>query len=194
MLILMQFPAFRPRRRRTIFLTFLPAVMLGTLTFQGTRSSTVARADTPPAKPPTATTTTPAKPQTWEEYLAQRAQQRRLVLKGFLNSRGYKDPEFQTTLADFMQQRDADRRKLIDASHNLMAAVPQDSNAADAQTRLDAYQKALTTFTQDRAAAEKALDGKLGYSKNPRLQALLFTLGALEASPVSAGIWPADIS
>ena len=113
-------------------------------------------------------------------------QERRV--RGQLEGAGITDKATQDAVLAHSTDREKTRQTLRDLGRALVEAVSTkgttDEKVADA---LKKFQDAVAAERARRAAADKALDAKIGYSKNARLLAVLTDLGMIGEDTLQVG-------
>jgi hypothetical protein len=121
-------------------------------------------------------------------------ERREQVVRTLLTRAGFADVEIQNAVVEHLSTRDEARRKTQEASRKLLQAFnPQRRGANQALTdaQLDAllaeYRAAQEVEQSAIERADKALDAKINYSKNVRLEIALMLLGAIGDGNALAG-------
>lgn len=147
--------------------------------------------------------TPPGDAAAWE---AQQRDRRQLVMRGFMSSRGMSDKTTQDAILAYLESQETARQPLLTAGFRLLPAlytsIPTDTKSdskiketpppipeEQAKTLVAQYQEALQKYEAQRVDAQKDLDTKIGFTKHPRIQALLFVLGGLDHGPQILPIW-----
>lgn len=121
-----------------------------------------------------------------EQTQAQRAQ----MMKRMLEGAGIIDVKVQDTIVDFAAAREAATRSLQEKSRAISAALRRaTATEAEIAAVLDGFRAAVAAEKTRRAGAEADLDKAIGWSKKPRLDAVLTTMGLVgdEAAIAGAG-------
>lgn len=117
--------------------------------------------------------------------------QRTQMLKRMLEGAGITDPKTQDPVVAFAGEREAAGRDLQEKMRAVNAAL-RNGAATDKEiaATLDNLRSAVAAEKTRRAVAEKALDADIGFSKNPRLDAILTTMGLIGDEAAIAGGGP----
>lgn len=110
------------------------------------------------------------------------------LLREALEWAGLNELPLQDTVIAFIREQEAARVPLRKQRQRLIAALRDRShNGKEAQQAIVSWRKATQAVKEHYATALKELDAKIEYSKKPRLEALLTTLGLLDDSSFMAG-------
>jgi hypothetical protein len=105
-----------------------------------------------------------------------------------MNSAGVEDAAVQDAVFAFLVEQAQKRVPVTEAATQLSALLADKSSASDAlSTQLQKLQAASKEFRAWREGALAALDTKIGYSKDSRLQSLLVLVGILGNESTDAG-------
>ena len=85
----------------------------------------------------------------------------------------------QDAILAFMREDEDEKRAVRDAGRNLWNGIRRDAPAERLRALLGDYQKALRDTHDSRVRAQTALDARVGYSLDARLESLLWLLGVL---------------
>jgi hypothetical protein len=147
----------------------------------------------PPPPPPGAPQGMPpgGGPGNWQGGNATPAQQsamRAQMLKRMLEGAGIIDVKVQDTVVAFAAEREAATQALQEKSRAISMAL-RSATATDAEIAavLDGFRAAVAAERTRRAGAEKSLEAAIGWSKKPRLDALLTTMGLVGDEAAIAG-------
>ncbi len=85
----------------------------------------------------------------------------------------------QDAILAFLRADEDEKRSVREASRRLWNGMQRDAPAERLRALLSDYQKALQNARDNRARAQTALDARVGYSLDARLESLLWLLGVL---------------
>lgn len=112
-----------------------------------------------------------------------RGKTRREVLEGrmreMMTRSGIPAPATQDAVLAFMRQDEDSKRTVRDAGRRLWNGVRREAPAERLRALLGDYQKALQEARDARLRAQTALDARVGYSLDARLESLLWLIGVL---------------
>ncbi len=112
-----------------------------------------------------------------------RAQTRQLALerrmRDMMTRNGITTTTTQDAILAFMRDDEDGKRAVRDAGRRLWNGIRRDAPAERLRALLSDYQKALDTAHDNREHAQTALDARVGYSLDPRLESMLWLLGVL---------------
>ncbi len=166
----------------------LPAMMtvlgLSTLMTQAQPDLGAAKGANPPNRTPgqLVANMTPEQRRTlMQGRIEEQLQNRRTeMLRQSLNQSGFDDKTVQDAIIDFSNQQIKAALSIRDKTDRVSESL---ADKATADTQISVLLNDLRTAQADekerRAAAEKALDAKINYTKKPRLEALLTTLNLI---------------
>lgn len=114
---------------------------------------------------------------------AARSQARQLVVEARMRDMMARNGITATTTQDailtFLRDDEDNKRAVREASKRLWTGVRRDVPIERLHALMGDYQKALTTAHDNRVRAQTALDARVGYSLDARLEAMLWLLGVL---------------
>ena len=122
---------------------------------------------------------TPEQQQQWMQQMQQQQQQQReQQIRDTLANAGFTAPGIQGAVIDFANAQDA-RRQALRQQAQQVAQASQDANVkeADLAKLVSDFRAVVAKEKADTTAALQELEGDIEYSKNPRLDAILLTLG-----------------
>lgn len=100
------------------------------------------------------------------------------MMKQLLTNAGYPDADLQAAVGDFVKEQETAQQKLQEKWQQVNEAV---RNNAVTEAQIATLTNDLRAMIEDekarRTKSEAALDAKISYSKKPKLDALLMTLG-----------------
>ncbi len=99
-------------------------------------------------------------------------------LRAMLNGFGV-DSARQDALVAYLAEEEAGRVAVREATRRLVVAVRKGAEAESMRELISGYKAALEADKVRRAAAQMALDAKIGFSQDPRLEAVLWLFGVL---------------
>ncbi|BCM89981.1 hypothetical protein IAD21_01832 [Abditibacteriota bacterium] len=112
-----------------------------------------------------------------------RAQTRRnsveRLMRDMMARNGITTTSTQDAILTFLRDDEESKRSVRDAGRRLWNGVRRDAPAERLRTLLNDYEKALDEQRNSRQRAQTALDARVGYSLNARLESLLWLLGVL---------------
>lgn len=123
---------------------------------------------------------------------AQAAARREKSAREFMTARGFTDQATQDAIISYLQEQESAREALAEAGRSLAPAlVSQNGALTDAQieTLVDGYQTQLKAYGRQNQQKQADLDAQIGFSKKPRLQAMLLLMGALDQGPRILPVW-----
>ena len=124
-----------------------------------------------------------------EQRAAAQQQRRDETLHGNLTTAGFTDKATQDAIVGYVDAYEGAKQKLRDTEEAKMVAGLRDKTTTDDQLTklLTDFRTAAATLRDQRKAALVDLDGKIGYTKSPRLEAYLTMIGVVgdEASLLS---------
>ena len=100
-----------------------------------------------------------------------------------LTRAGITDPATQDSVLAYAADRQKNGGDLRDKFTKLREALTMGSTDGDVAILLNDYKDAIDDEKASRKKAEAALDAKIGYSKNPRLESALLILGLVGDAP-----------
>ena len=92
---------------------------------------------------------------------------------------GIDDPGVQNSLLEFFKQDELGKRKVRQTANRLAYALRNNANPDLINQMMKEYKDCLDSDKSRREQAQKSLDGQIGYSGNPRLEAILLLMGVL---------------
>lgn len=99
-------------------------------------------------------------------------------LRAMLNDFGV-DSARQDALVAYLAEEEAGRVAVREATKRLVVAVRKGADAESMRELISSYKAAQEADKARRAAAQTALDAKIGFSQDPRLEAVLWLFGVL---------------
>lgn len=113
-----------------------------------------------------------------------------LRLRALMSDFGLEDKAKQDALVAYLAEDEAGKTLVRDAAKRLMIGVKRGAEPERMRELIALYKAALETDKTRRIAAQTALDAKIGYSLDPRLEAVLWLFGVLgEAQPGLSPNW-----
>lgn len=100
-------------------------------------------------------------------------------MRDLLSRNGLTAPAVQDAILAFLRDDEERRRTVAEARRLLWNGVQRDVPAERLHALLSDYQKALQFAREERGRAQTALDARVGYSLDARLESLLWLLGVL---------------
>lgn len=121
---------------------------------------------------------------------ANRRAQTEARLRSLMNEFGLTDALKQDALIAYLAEDETGKAALRDAARRLMSAVRRGATPERTRDLIAVYKAALSADKERRAAAQIALDAKIGYSLDPRLEAGLWLFGVLgDGAPAASYGW-----
>lgn len=129
-----------------------------------------------------------------EKRLKVAAERRRKTeerMRAAMTNLGFSDPALQSALMTYIAQEEEARRPLREQSRKVYQALR--SNVPDAQVLIlmSDWRSALEADKARHLQAQAALDAQIGYSKSPRLEAMLLLMGVVGDGPLLMPLGPA---
>jgi hypothetical protein len=154
-------------------------------------------APTIPSPPPQFNQSTP-RSETSGEQNRQRAQERQQRLENqmrqAMSNLGCSDIPTQDAIISYIGADMRARRPLQSQSRRLFTALRSKDLPEDKLARMVAeFRDAVESDKQRRTASEAALDGRIKYSQNPRLEAMLLLFGVIGDSPLLSVVREASV-
>jgi hypothetical protein len=111
-------------------------------------------------------------------------------LRADLQAQGITDEATQKAIFEHMERVGEARKTLDEKSNELRANLKPNNIVADAQMNvlINDYQAATEDYKTAREKSARQLDDKIGYSKRPRLHAVLLTMGIVGDGPQSGNL------
>ena len=131
-----------------------------------------------------------------DKMLADFARTKDSLVRQTLERAGFTKPELQNAVVEFLREQETNRRAARVAAHKLYLALEPRGTAQTRGVAVgDGEMLALTAAFEDAAEAERArrakdieaLDKKIGFSTNPRLEGVLLLNGYIGESAFFAG-------
>lgn len=124
---------------------------------------------------------------------AQSAARREKAARDFMTARGFSDKSTQDAIIGYLQEQENARAALAEAGRALLPALATQGGDATTDTEVESlvaqYQKQLAAYNSQNQKDQAALDAEIGYSKKPRLGAMLLLMGALDQGPRILPVW-----
>jgi len=118
---------------------------------------------------------------------AQRQEQRVQSIRSFLEAHSLSDKQMQSAIVEQLLAQEAARRELQAQGRQLFPVLGRKGMPPASELRtnqqLESYDKAVQAFQEKRRQSAATLEEKTGFSKNPRLRALLTVMGLIGEGP-----------
>lgn len=115
-------------------------------------------------------------------------------LRSALEAQGINDERIKEAILAHAEAMEKLRQNITAKSQPLRANIPPNTALADAQFNvlLNEYLAAVEDYSIAREKSERELNEKVGYTKKPRLHALLLTMGVIGDAPQTGGVQGAE--
>jgi len=100
-------------------------------------------------------------------------------MRDMMTRSGISVPATQDAILEFLREDELSKRTVREAGRRLWNGIHRDVPAERLRALLSDYQKALEEAREGRVRSQTALDARVGYSLNARLESLLWLLGVL---------------
>ncbi len=127
------------------------------------------------AATPDATTNAQSRPLTPEE----RRQQTEEKLRALMVNLGVSGAATQDAIINYLAQDESARADLREAEKKLLTGLRRDVPPERMRDLMDDYRKSVEADRDNRAIAQRNLDARIGYSLEPKLEAVLWLMGVL---------------
>ena len=145
-------------------------------TLIGSLCADFANAQMVPAAPMNALPRTSRRPRATP---AERRTQLEARLREMMQNLGVSAPATQEAVIAYLAEEEAGRTEVREAARRLLSGVRRDAPPERMRDLISAYQSALAAESKRRIAAQSALDAKIGFSVDTRLEAVLWLSGVL---------------
>lgn len=129
-----------------------------------------------------------------EKQLKAAAQRRRRTeerLRGAMTNLGFSDPALQGAVMTYIAQEEEARRPLRDQSRKVYQALRGGVPDAQVLILMSDWRSAVEADKARHLQAQTKLDAQIGYSKSPRLEAMLLLMGVVGDGPLLMPLGPA---
>lgn len=129
-------------------------------------------------------------PEQRQRMETEQAERREQMIRALLNRAGYTDAATVDPILAFVKEQDKAAAGIREQTNKLQQALRNEvTTEAQTATLLNDLHAAADTEKERRVTATKALDGKISFTKKPKLEAILTVLGIIgdEASLASTG-------
>ena len=109
----------------------------------------------------------------------QRRQQTEDKLRALMMNLGIKAAASQDAIIDYLAQDETSRAALRDAEKRLLGGLRRDVPPERMRDLLDEYRGAVEKEQTDRETSQRTLDARIGYSIDPKVEAVLWLMGVL---------------
>jgi hypothetical protein len=109
------------------------------------------------------------------------------MVRDNLSRHGVTDKATQDAVVNFATAQMSQRRAIGDKTRELREAIDGKQSDAQIAAKLNSLRVAINAAKQNRAKSLKALNAKIGYSKKPRLDAILLLSGVTDDSGLVMG-------
>lgn len=109
----------------------------------------------------------------------QKRQQTEEKLRALMINLGIKAAPAQDAILDYLAQDETSRAALRDAEKRLLNGLRRDVPPERMRDLLDEYRGAVDKEQSSRAASQRTLDVRIGYSLDPKIEAVLWLMGVL---------------
>jgi putative heme iron utilization protein len=125
----------------------------------------------------------------WQIEQAKKQAEMEKDLRDLMSAHGFTNTTMQDTILAHIQGESVARLPLRERGRRLFRGLNSPKvNDAEMSLALGGYIAAVDADRARRTLAEKILDEKIGWSKNPRLQAMLLLFGIIGESPITLSI------
>lgn len=100
-------------------------------------------------------------------------------LRGLMTSVGIPEAGTQDALLLYLAEDEKAKNEVREAARRLMVGLRREATPERMKDLISAYKNSLENEKIRRRAAQTSLDAKIGYSANPRLEAMLWVVGVL---------------
>lgn len=108
-----------------------------------------------------------------------------LRLRGLMTSFGVAELDTQDAVLAFIVQEEKARQPLRQRSRSLYGAIRNNTEPeVGIRTMIEEFKASVEADKTRHSTAESALDNRIGYSKNPRLEGMLLLLGIIGDGPL----------